>query len=504
MRPPYVRLASAIVLAIVLGVNSGCSAIAGWLAPGDRLTFPEGPLRTSDAGRWYDVDRDGTADFGLLPGKDGVPDVLAYNDTANGRTDRVYRLSDYTSASVPHLILMMDSLPYRIVSKRWAAGEWRWFSKPQKVIAPFPSLSEVTFGAMLHAPPLGGNIERYFDRRTNEIENLWVARAFGYQHPWQRRVESKLDTYLEVGMSYINPRPWFYAELARVKHAVDVSDKSVVTAYIVSSSAMVSRYGAEGLDECLNTIEQLCMQLIYERQGAIKITIVSDHGHNLKPSRNFLVEEKLKLAGFNPTDEIVDKVRDVIPEIDGLVTYFGVHTTRPSAVADAMLVHPEIELAMYQDQDTIVVRSGSESALIEHRNGAFRYRPLGGDPLHYRTVTDSLRAQSKLDADRYAMDRSWFDATVDHEFPDAPRRLWDAFHGQVVNCPQVMFTLKDGHCAGLPSMDNWIDMMSTHGGLNQINSDAVVMTMTGPLLGPMRTRDVIQAVEPRIVPDLKR
>lgn len=498
------RLSTAIALAICLQFAAGCSALSGWLAPGDRLTFPSQPLRATDQGRWYDVDGDGVAEFSILARDDGVLDVLSYCDTPQGQVDRIYRISDYDTASVPHLILMMDSLPYRIVSERWAAGDWRWFSKPQKVIAPFPSLSEVTFGTMLHAPPLSGNIERYFDRRTHEIENLWVARAFGYQHPWQQRVESKLDTYLEVGMSYLKPRPWFHAELARVKHAVDVSENSVVTAYIVSSSAMVSRYGEEGLTECLDSIEQLCMQLIYERQGAIKITIVSDHGHNLQASRNFLVEEKLKLAGFNPTDEIVDVSRDVIAEIDGLVTYFGVHTSRPVAVADAMLAHPEVELAIYQQRETIVVRDSSSTGIIEHRNGRFRYTPQTGDPLHYAGVLKTLGHMNVLDADGFASDAAWFRATVNEYFPDAPRRLWDAFHGQVVNSPQTMFTLKDGFCAGLPSMESWIDMMSTHGGLNQVNSDAVIMTMTGALPFPMRTRDVIPSVEPRIMPSLKR
>ena len=498
------RLGPLMILTVTLSLISGCTALSGWIAPGQRLTFPRQPLRADESGRWYDVDGNGVSDFAILSREDGTLDVLAYSDAPNGETDRVYRLSDYQRSAVPHLILLMDSLPFRIVSERWAAGDWRWFYQPRKVIAPFPSLSEVTFGAMLHAPPLAGNIERYYDKRTGEIENLWVARAFGYQHPWQRRVDSKLNTYLEVGMSYLNPRPWFHAELASAKSAVDIADKSVVIAYIVSSSAMVSRYGTEGLRECLDSIEQLCMQLIYERQGAIKITIISDHGHNLHSSRNFLVAERLAQFGFHPTDNIIDKARDVIPEIDGLVTYFGVHTARPAAVADAMLGCAEVELAVYQNKDVIVVRDATNSAVIEFRQDWFRYRMVSGDPLHYASLLECMRRDGVLDAEGFAPDGAWFRATVDAEFPDGLRRLWDAFHGQVVNPPQVMFTLKDGFCAGLPAMESWIEMQSTHGGLNQINSDAVVLTTTGALPEPMRSRDVIPTVEPRITLTIDR
>ena len=58
----------------------------------------------------------------------------------------------------------------------------------------------------------------------------------------------------------------------------------------------------------------------------------------------------------------------------------------------------------------------------------------------------------------------------------------------------VMFTLNDGHCAGSPSMEKWIDMQSTHGGLNRVNSDAVILSMVRPLDAPQRARDALPAL----------
>ena len=101
--------------------------------------------------------------------------------------------------------------------------------------------------------------------------------------------------------------------------------------------------------------------------------------------------------------------------------------------------------------------------------------------LGYKPVLEKLAAEGKVDGDGFVEDRVWLEATCDHEWPDVPRRAWDAFHRQVVNPADVMFTLNDGYCAGFGNLDKWIDMQSTHGGLNQINSDAVLMTMTGPV-----------------------
>ena len=88
----------------------------------------------------------------------------------------------------------------------------------------------------------------------------------------------------------------------------------------------------------------------------------------------------------------------------------------------------------------------------------------------------------------------WMEATARSEWPDGPRRVWEAFQSLVVNPADVMFTLHDGHCAGSPSMEKWIDMQSTHGGLNRINSDAVVLSMVRPLDKPVRSRDVLPAL----------
>jgi len=41
-------------------------------------------------------------------------------------------------------------------------------------------------------------------------------------------------------------------------------------------------------------------------------------------------------------------------------------------------------------------------------------------------------ATSSIDKDGCASEDDWFAATVDHTYPDAPRRIWDAFHGRWV------------------------------------------------------------------------
>src|SRR5438105_13364495 len=106
----YLFILNLLVLAI------GCAP------PSQKLTFPKSPLsRTADT-IWYDVNHDGKPDFGLLRDESGRVDTLAYDDDQDGKPDRLYRLRVYANESVPHLIILRDSIPHQAVEARYAAG----------------------------------------------------------------------------------------------------------------------------------------------------------------------------------------------------------------------------------------------------------------------------------------------------------------------------------------------------------------------------------------------
>jgi hypothetical protein len=473
----------------------------GCVGARDEVHFPK-PLRLSTSAAEYDVAMRGRADFALLPDPRDAPNsgrlnLLAYDDDGDGRWDRLYHLKDYDNREVPHLVILLDSIPFEAVKERYDRGEFRFFDPPQKLLGPFPSLTEQVFTRILHAPPLMGVIDDYFDPRRNAINNGIRNRTAGYHEPWEFRV-NYLARYWEGGLSYVDPRDWFHIELARAKKALDQSPDRVTLVYFVSASGMLCKYGRQGLDEVLDGIRDLCLQLLYERQGALKISVLADHGHNLTESTNISLAETLRQNGFNPTTSMHD-VNDVVMDMNGLVTYLGIHTRRAAAVAEALRSRHEVELATYLSGDRVIVCDAKQTAAIDRRGDRFRYEPVDGDPLHYEPILESLQKSGKVDQEGFVADRDWFDATIDAEFPDAPRRLWDAFHGLVVNPPEVMLTFHDGYCCGSGWMHAFIHMASTHGGLNQVNGVTFVMTMTGRVHGPMRSGEVMEALEPGYV-----
>src|SRR6185312_8721466 len=103
----------------------------------------------------------------------------------------------------------------------------------------------------------------------------------------------------------------------------------------------------------------------------------------------------------------------------------------------------------------VIVRNAKGCAAIDCRGHKLRYEPIDADVLDYLPVVASLRAQGKADASGFVSDDDWFAATLDHEYPDAPRRLWDAFHGTVTHPPEVMLVIRDGYCAGRSGFENF-------------------------------------------------
>ena len=462
--------------------------------PTTRLSFPTEAIVSEAGARHYDVSGNGRIDFTVRTGPDGRAEVLEYDADEDGRIERRYRLSDYDAALVPHLVILLDSIPFEPIARAHAEGRLWCFNAPQKVIPPFPTMSGLIFSQMLGAPPTPGMINRHYDRRRGKMDNRITKRIFGWRYPWQLRLHYH-PTYAENGLMFLDPRGWYPVELARIRKALDESPDRVTIVYVASTSGLLSKYGVDSLDEIIDGLQQLALQLLYDRNGAVKISVVADHGHTLMPPERIELDETLKAAGFWPTTNL-RTARDVVFDIDGLVNYMGIHTFRPAAVADALLDRDEIELAMYQAQDVVLVRSAAGTAEIEKRGDRFRYRPRDADVLNYAPIVELLRREGAVDQDGFVADQAWFAVTVDHEWPDAPPRIWNAFHGTALNTPDVMVTMRDGYCIGLGGFDFWIDMASSHGGLNQVNSATIIMSTTDRVTGPVRTRDVFSVLEP--------
>ena len=483
-------------------MNAGC-------APGARLSFPSQPLawqldgtnhQASVRTLLYDTDHDHHTDFAV---RGRWPDVtLSYDDDADGQPDRLYPLmtGHPHGPSMPHVIIMLDSIPWRLVHERYERGDWPWFSRPSVHLPPFPNMSELVFGRILHAPPRQGMVQRYFDPIRNRRMSLFSRQVWGHKIPMERLLDYHIE-FKDSGLSFLQPRAWFAAELARAYETVNENPRPVSLVYLLSSAGMVCKYGRPGAEEVLDGLTQLCLQLLHQRQGHLRISVLADHGHTFIQPRLVDMKKRVKQAGFNPTDRLRG-LRDVVIDQGGLVNFVGLHTKQPDELAMRMAAGEDVQFVAHLQGDHLQLADAHGTAIIRHREGRFHYEVVTSDVLGYAPLRE--RMATLADDEGFIAEADWLRLTLESEYPHGPPRLWESFHGLVVHPPDVMVVLQPEACAGVGAFAHFITMKSTHGSLHRNSSLSFVMTTTQPLPEVVLSREILPLLEPdKTWPDIR-
>lgn len=495
--------------------------------------FPVAPLRvaTLDDGsieRFYDLDADGRSDFCERLNPHGRIQTLLFDRDRDGESDEHATLRDADSASPsqdtaaavpfptpasksvpaapppdaaetvspadgPQLLLIIDSVPYEIVREMWQQGRLRHFAPPSRVISPFPVMTDVALADFFDAGPCPGVESEYFDgtRLRHGLESYGATQTA----PWLACVDYALPAGKHV-FAYLNSQRWMRTELALIQDQFALASghrpSRCFSAYLVTGSAIGSRHGRNGHIEALTLLDRWTQMLMYQHAGRLRITLMSDHGHDIRDSRWVALPDALRALGYRPVETLTGPADVVIPTF-GQVSCAAVYTRAPAAVAHNLVGVEGVELACYRDQDAVVVLARDGRARITRTPDAYHYAATAGDPL--RLLSRSVSS------DRRAIDvpRDDVAASPEDAYPDALHRLWRAFDDLVVHTPDVLVALAPGYHTGSEQMSRLIRMRAAHGNLTRESSTGFVMTTTGALPPVMRMQDVAAALRARTI-----
>jgi len=451
--------------------------------------------------RLYDTDADGRPDFAELLAPNGRIRQLQYRLDDPSPADTV-DLDRIAPADCPHLVIILDSVPFTMVRDLWNQGRFRLFAPPTRAIATFPVMTDLSLSEFFHASPCPGIESQYYD--GHHLTNGYLTYAEEKNTPWLAYADYHLNP-IDHSEVYGHPHVWFDHELRRIQELFYQKHQRCFIGYCVGPSALGAKFGRDGHLAGLIRLDRFCQQIFYRARGKVQITLFSDHGHNLVRSRRIPLTEFLRECGYHVGDSLQHPGDVVVPEF-GVVTCAAVHTRQPAAVARDLLGLEGVDLTAYLDRgrgrpgsqgDRIIVLSRTGRASITHSDAGFRYETLPqltGDPLELGPVLNLLRRQGRLDADGFVSDRVLFDATADGEYPDAVHRLWRAFHGLVKHTPDVLVSVKDGWHCGSPFMTDLLQLSAAHGNLNPLSSTAFVMTTVGKLPPVVRMEDLRAAL----------
>jgi hypothetical protein len=287
-------------------------------------------------------------------------------------------------------------------------------------------------------------------------------------------------------LGYLWPEQVFGKEINDSMRAFAQGGTQEFIAYYVSSAGVGTQQGAAGQRRCLERVEQLVNQAIWQARGLVKVTLLADHGHSYTPATRIPLEPYLAGKGWRLVESL-QKPRDVVYVRFGLETYASFATNQRAGLAAVLIAAEGVELASYAEGDAVVVLGrGGGKALIRRKDGRFKYEALAGDVLKLKDLLAGLKG----DADGFFDEDALLAATVEAEYPDPLQRLWRAHFGMARNAPDVIVSLEDRFYSGSATFAAAVNIASTHGGLNRANSTTFIMSSAGALPPFMRSADV--------------
>ena len=472
--------------------------MAGTVGCGSGQMFPAAhtTVVTPEFGqqRVYDTDGDGKDDYYQQIDGTGRVVRLRFEQKDDRLICPPVDLDKLDLSECRQLYILLDGVPYEMMADMYRQGHFRLFHRPSRLISCFPSMTDTAFAEVFGLSPVLAYEAGYYDRAKAKLHDGNKIYLSGKNEPWNSRLDYRSRLWMDA-VAYVWPRWWLNHEMETILDKYRKSNRQRVIGYSVSGTCLGTNEGRDGYVEVLLAAERLCEAAMLASKGRVKITMFADHGHNLTHGEPLDLKGSLERAGFDAVDKLKNPDDVVVPEF-GLITCASIDTLRPELVASVAVQIEGINLAMYKNSyDRVVVLNRSGKALIDCRDGKYRYQNLHGDPLELGPIFQDLRNSNLLDADGYASDKDLFRASSRHKYPDALARIWRAFHGLVENVPAVIVTTKDGWYCGKGKFAFFVDVASTHGSLNYANSMTFAMSTAGELPEVLRLSELRSALK---------
>lgn len=430
--------------------------------------------------------------------------LLTYFVCLPAQAQEIVREANDENVAVRHLIICVDGVGFSTIEKMRGEGRFKFFRSPARMIAPFPSLTNLALSEILKpagASEAVGYEDNYFDVDHNKMRGGLLDRFRGerFIKGTFRELFDYHPSAIKSGLGYVAPPASTYLEsltdILRLKQKFRDSREPVFFAYTGASDSLAHLGGERLLKSFLVRLDETIKDIVRDEGGRVEVTIFSDHGNDFEGYRRVSLKSALRRANFKLQQKVRDERSVVLPQF-GLVGC-AVMWTRESNEARLAEVASRVrgvDFAAYDKDGTVYVLNERGTATIERRGERFRYRPAQGDPLELVRIAEALKRQGKSDAEDFIADEDWFAATIESARPDVLRRVFEGVSERVQQRANVIVNFADGYYTGSASLDVFAFLQATHGSLSPQQSFGFVMSSALDLPPHLRARDVWRAI----------
>jgi hypothetical protein len=415
--------------------------------------------------------------------------------------------SEKTTPAVParRLIICVDGVGFSLIEKMRGEGRFKQFRAPARMIAPFPTLTNVAMTEILTpvgAEPAPGYEDSFFDLEKNRMRGglLDRFRSGQFIKGTFRELFDYHPSAIKSGLGYAAPPVSTYVEsltdLVRLRQKFRASNDPVFFAYTGATDSLAHLGGEWLLRSFLARLDDTIADIIRDSPVPVEVSIFSDHGNHFRKYKRASLKAALRRAGMRLEGRVRDERSVVFPQY-GLIGSAVLFTEEKNEVrlAQSLSGVRGVDFAAYEtDKVVYVVGHSGALATIERKGDRYRYQTLKGDPLSLAGVLERLKTQGRIDADQFIAETDWFEATRDTERPDAVVRIFEGMNAPVRNRANLIVNLEDGYYTGSFSMDIFAFLQATHGNLGREQSFGFVISTNQDLPAYIRAADVWRAL----------
>jgi Type I phosphodiesterase / nucleotide pyrophosphatase len=416
-------------------------------------------------------------------------------------------LSLTSTAALPkRLILALDGISYRDMQAlqegvTYKDAKGRQFHRQgfhqgyfpvSRNVSTFPSTSDVAWTDIFGDRPLPGYQRTYYSEAANsQVSINGVTTTMEHE----RQMQWELENGFLRTLGYVCPSHVYKYEVHEFAK-VFLNTKSEADNYYVyirtpDDAQHLSRDLFAMLCMLDNELQELRARYRAREGRELEILILSDHGSNhAGPAKRVPVRAFLKKAGYRIAKSIRDP-KDVVLPTAGIETWVEIHNS-PTETERLLqlLTHLEgvdVVTARAPDQTnrfTVMDAKGGRASIDWNpAKNSFRYSAESGDPLDHLPAVAALTQKNQFDSDGFATADAWMAETMRHRYPLALERIVRA-HTQVTLNPATILISLDNryvHASWLTKKGSeFIRFGGTHGGLDDLNSDGILLSSFAP------------------------
>ncbi len=420
--------------------------------------------------------------------------------------------------NVQTILIGIDGLSYTSFLEAKRQGFFQEFTQLGAHIAPFPSMTDLSWSQVTQTSELFGAAGRiksveatYFDESTQSIQGdpRDYYRRLSFPKYYMGAFDFFFNPYVEALMYF----PTSEVPKLEIKSVIDdlitAKRKSVLTGYIGAIDA-ISHTQKNRLYEVIRILDSEIKRLLTayrEKNQEIEVILVSDHGNygrfneGTKDENELLpvnLKTSIEAAGFKFVQQLKNE-KDVGVPLMALGSWGPVYLKdrrKMKELLEHLRTEKWFDLAISINKNS---RTETHISVVSNQGEAYLKYDKNNDHIYYYNLKGNVlfipeSYHANLNNQKFISKNEALSITANTPYPDSLVRIIESTSSNDFDFPDFILSIKDGYFLQ-SSLGTFAKMYRTHGSLSANSSFGILASNRRKIPGQIRSKDILRFLE---------